>query len=532
MYYIILVVILTWPLVYNFQSSILGYLNVDAVDTIALHGMYFGKLTDSPPTVFWPHEFDVGSITPNVLDHLTMIPFMWIFDFPVADNLWWTTLLVLNGVAGHWLGKLIGKSESAGFLAGSCIVMAEPLVREANLHHAPQSMVLFIPLYLGCLIHLQRNTTVKWAALSGICLAGVCLSYWYFGLFMVICTVPFLWKTQFRKILVMYSVSAIICLPLLFSFLQKSTIASVPPPVSHGESIVQAHGNNLLYMFNSSPADISNRLSLLLLTAALLGSAKHRYRYHFWFMALVGSIMIIGPTWNGYSMPFEWLGSLHPFLQRLHWPERWGIVITTSLIALASATPRPLLFLLCIFVENVFFSHNIPLQTTSMKSEMCLQQLAKVEGALLQYPLKETDVNLSAFHHRIHGKPMVNPFILPRSIKPPQAWENWRKNSKAISALERGEIEPNTVQELKEHGIGAVYIDKTASSPLSDAQINTLSYRLRKNLLSSGGKESDIGCALVWWLSDPPLTVDVLQNERTRHEAPEFPTLITPHWIE
>ena len=87
---------------------------------------------------------------PNRLDHLTFLPFSTL-PFPIADNLWWFVLVFLQALTSHRLGRYIGQSEWSGTTMIFWI-FSESLLREFNLHHAPQSGLVLLPLYVEYLL--------------------------------------------------------------------------------------------------------------------------------------------------------------------------------------------------------------------------------------------------------------------------------------------------------------------------------------------------------------------------------------------
>ena len=153
----LIITALTWPLVPEMGTRLVGFPNVDASDTV------MGLLSDPRATpapshsdaIYFPVGFDVLHLTLNVLDHLTGAVFDWIFPFPWSDNPWWVTVLLLNGLAGHHLGRRL-EGRRRRVARGVAWLTAEPLLRETNLHHAPQAMTFWAPMYLAALLQLHE----------------------------------------------------------------------------------------------------------------------------------------------------------------------------------------------------------------------------------------------------------------------------------------------------------------------------------------------------------------------------------------
>ncbi|MEC7946289.1 MAG: hypothetical protein VX265_01905, partial [Myxococcota bacterium] len=257
----------TWPLVLDPGAMLLGMPTIDAQDTVTLRGLTADLLAppwDWPDSdrVFWPAGYPIGLLTPNLLDHLTAAPLVWLLPFPLADNIWWMAVLVLNGLCAHRLGRAVGGSEGAGWLAAAALLTSEPLLREANLHHAPQAMLLWGPLYVDAVLRLRRTDRPATACLAGAWLALAGQSYWYYGLFLGLGTLPLLAGIRLRTLLVLGGVAAAFCAPVLLPQLLSwdarplTSGATVPPPTTAHSSFdaipadqvfSAMHGNDLLW---------------------------------------------------------------------------------------------------------------------------------------------------------------------------------------------------------------------------------------------------------------------------------------------
>ena len=529
--YLALAMAMTWPLMASLDTVTVGYPNVDALDTIMLRGLVPHALTDPESAwVYFPSGFPILSMVPNLVDHLTAWPFIAVFPFPLGDNLWWMTLLAANGLAAHRLGRNCGGTEAAGLMAGILWMLSEPLLREANLHHGPQSMAIAAPLYMDALLTYRRSPTVRRALLAGLWLALAALTYWYFGLFLAVASIPLLWGVSLRHSWALFVFPAGLCLPVL------------APLIVDWANAAQ-HGNDLLFWWRSTPMDTSNRVGLSLVAAALLGGRnwKGPTRRALWLVALTGAIFLLGPalrrgadlwTMNGapISLPFAWLADLHPVFERLTWPERWGILIPLALIPLAARTRKPMLWAGIFVVETILFSSNLPLETTRLGSQQCWSELRTGEGAVLEIPLSRPGVSAPwvGVHQRFHGRPVVNPMLLPPGVQPPRDWRDWTRHHtipRGILAIETRQSPPQWTAEdvstLAEEGVGTIALDKTASQ--------VQQRRLLHHLVPLLGAPVDLGCALVWTLSGDAPEPGPPRSSSSR-PTPDLPTLIEPSW--
>ena len=108
------------------------------------------------------------------------------------------------------------------------------------------------------------------------------------------------------------------------------------------------------------------------------------------------------------ALPFQWMRDLHPFLARLTWAERFGMLIPLGLIALAARAPRAALFALVIGVENLSVSANAPVQSWSIRHQLCWAELPRGERAVVVLPLRRAGLKAPrvGVHRRLHGRPV------------------------------------------------------------------------------------------------------------------------------
>ena len=128
------------------------------------------------------------------------------------------------------------------------------------------------------------------------------------------------------------------------------------------------------------------------------------------------------------------------------------------------------------------------------------------------WPWDKPEVNLPALYSRLHGTPVLNPFVLPRGHELPADWKPF------IS------IDLPTKEFVKEENITAVVMDTSPWSPLSEGEQNTLRYRISQNL----GSSISLGCAEVWM--SKPIDVPIYKYHDTG--IPDTSGYsIEPYWI-
>ncbi len=574
--YLALACALTWPLVTALNSSLLGFPNIDQGDTVMLRGVVAELLShpgDFPVStqVYFPFGFPVMHLVPNLMDHatgalLTALP------FPLSDNLWWLFMLTANGLAAHRLGHRLG-GHGAGVVLGMGWLCSEALLREANVHHAPQIMCFWAPLYLDALLMtLSREGRWRHAAMAGLFMGLAGLTYWYGAMFLAFASVPVaawgLRAHSWRRLALAVVVALVVALPMLMPELMSwdtlpLTGGESPAPVRmdgdlsavpEGLKFITQQGGDPLFPLRRSPIDRSNALSLVVLGLAAFSLWRRRREPRAWALlgiAAVGYVFVLGPylKWGedalGPSLPFLWLGKLHPFLARLTWPQRWGLLLPLGLLPLAALAPRSWYAAPLILLETLLLSGNAPLFVQDLSDLEGWRALQASDGAVLELPLARPGplAPLVGLHQRYHRKALVNPMLLPPGAEAPGEWDAWLREMSLIQSLlvaEKGRAladpGPDAVVQLREAGVGAIAIDALPGSTLKTSRL----VKLRAGLTRVLGEPEDHGCALVWWVAPPLYRTEPLEDGdrwRAGVEArysqtpqPELDTLIEPTW--
>ena len=471
--YPIVVFVITWPLLQQLTSSVIGMVNVDLIDTVSLRSF-------DQEIGFWPFSYPFTNLQPNKIDAYSFLLFRSL-GFPLADNLWWFCILTLNGYAAHFMGHSIKGSFRDGLSCGIFFLFSETILRESTLHHAPQILVMWFPLYIGSVFwwkKKQNNLSLVGMTLS-LLFCG--LSYWYYALFLFIASMGLL-ATDTYKAILSTAILVVVCLIPFALTVMHTPIVDVPNPVLSSNS----------WFFTALPADKSSRFPIVLIVFCLV---RHQQilekRIAFWCIGIAVLFMLFSINGN-LSEQVSLIANSQknvPILSRLHWPERWSILLHIGgAILAAQASWR---WIIAILLEQIVFSANLPIPTTPTTSLSCLKQLTQVDGPVLMLPM-ETSVNLAGMYHRIHEQSVHNPFVLPPGHTPPSEWIH--------SPLTSFDIP--TAEQIHALGIAAVFIDKTPWTQLSKGQINTITYKMTQEL----GTPQDIGCAYVW--SKKPLILE------------------------
>ncbi len=574
--YLLLAVVVSWPLVLRPATSLLGYPNVDGFDTVHLRGAITELLRHpaglTSMAAYWPAGFQPLSLTPNLLDHLLAAPLVLLLPFPLADNLWWLLALTLNGLAGHHLGRRLGGTHGAGALVGVAWATAECVLREANLHHAPQALAPFAPLYLAALLDVLEGGGRRAALRAGLWFGLASLGYWYTGLFLAVGSLGLVALRRARILALLPGVllAAVLVIPALLPWLVHWADLPVAAPaqtaaahvaiaeleaVPTADRMAALHGSDPLFPFRATPIDRSNRVGVVLLVAAVLGARRFPswQRWGLVAMAVAGALFVLGPVLKAgespvlvagrtVPLPFAWLAALGPWFARLDWPERWGCLVALGCAGLAARTPRPWIPAGLLLVEGILLSGNLPLATQDLHLLEHWRVLGRADGAVLELPLSRwgLDASVVGLHRRYHGRPSANPMLLPPGAVPPLAWKEWTVRQPFLQWLQAYEDrkmpedpEVDLVAALARSGIGAVALDAEPHGVLTDGRARNFRKRLARVL----GPPDDYGVVVVWWTRPPveraPPTVpdgDAWRTAAARwrrlHPEPERDTLI------
>ncbi len=463
--YLALAALLTWPLVLHLDDHLLGTAAMDQVDTAWLRLAAARWLTGQEPGIFAPLGYPLPAVIPNWIDHILGAPLALLLPWPLADNLWWLLVLAANGLAAHLLGFQLGKSHGAGLLCGVAFACCEPVLREAGLSHAPQALLCWAPLFLAFLLRaLGERGRPRQGALAGLFLALAALTYWYQGLFLAVLAAPAvlvaLWRAgQDRgallgRLALGGAVALALCAgPLLLvlwaapdlagggtSFIPGQQALGVPP--RHAWAFL--HGSGPGWPFLAQPADTSNRLSLVLLAAAIWAAWRSpRTSWPWWLAALAGGLLLMGPFLQVADEPLRlgrWLIPLPGYLlaeasgamARLHWPLRWGMIVPLALLPLAARVPRPTLFAGALLLETLLASANAPLPSRDVAAFDGWRALATAPGPVLVLPqeLRGDGPASMGLIFRASKAPLANELGIPPRAFQPMAFRQWKEGLK------------------------------------------------------------------------------------------------------
>ena len=480
------------PSQFNIATDLIGYLGSDTIDTLSLRWAFW-----NPDAHFFPVGWDAVQVTPNFIDHLLFRPLL-MLPFPLADNLWWLLNLLLSMIAAHAFGLRINTdSNTSGWLAGFSLLCGDTILRDLNWGHAPQIM-WWAPLF--CLTYLSKwksEQQRKWLLLSGIWLGVSGFCYFYFVPFVLLITIPFWIEHSTKNGLQWFGTAFVTLIPNLFALyiLSSEMIPTPTPPLISGMSLTDIHSATLETLWTGTPIDISNLWSLIWIGAVTWGGFNIRrthpvyFRMGMWSMVLA-FVLVLGN--NGFVFPIL---KQFPFFSRLLWPERFGMIFLIGGIYWIVHQPKVLWLLPFMLFEIHIRSENSPIHTEPMSQWQCLRILEQNTGAIVELPLKNGDglYNQQSLRQRFHKRPLLNPFILPPFVSPPNQWESiqQRADIKAIDGF--SELTQEHVDSLLTLGIQTILMDTVKLSSQNQIQI-------QHHLAPILSSPIDLGCAKVWVL--------------------------------
>jgi len=553
--YAALASLLTWPLALHLNEWTLAWPNPDSMDTSQLRRVVAMGLDHNgwSSEMFPPTGYPAADLMPNRLDHLLAVPSVRGLPWPLADNLWWLAILALNGIAGHMAGWALGGSHRHGVLCGVAVACAEPVLREANLGHAPQTMVFSgVGVVAFMAMALSKHGSWRHGVGLGLSMAFAGLTYWYFGLFFAMLCIPIVAAAALRQTdrprLRWVGLGALICLIIVafplasavsgweqLAMTSREMLPGVDQPnlqvLPQSERFLFSQSNDVTWPFRSVPPARSNRVHWLLLGAAIWGSAvQSPHRWRWWLAACLGGVMVMGPflAFGGdpvllgdrpIALPWYGLAKLSPLLERLHWPQRWGIVVPLALLPRAARCPRPLFFAGLLVVETVVFSVHAPLgytPTTQFDGWRTLSTLPDTRSVLV-FPLERSREHMAplAYAYRAAEQPLVAQTFLPAGAASPDAWwetlEEWGAAGPPTT--------PIAIDALRAAGVGAVVLDTTPGGGLHPRDYDRSEAALARRLGPDVAPAVDYGSVRVWWLTPPDPVPAGLENPQAwQHE--------------
>lgn len=246
--YFVLAIVTTWPLIRVMGAKVIGYPGDQSPDldgTLWFHWWVRHALsTHQNPffcdIIYYPTGRDLIFLFKNILDCFVAIPFYTLFGFPAYYNVICLVLMVFNGVAVFCLARHFTENNLIAFFTGFIVVYDHTLVAELQEGRILQYIIGLPALYVLFLVKLLEEDGKLNIFLMALTLLVSSLFYWYYGIFLVTMTVPFLLfyaifqkdrlkKPQIIRLLLSFGLFIIMVLPFTVPFVKHlSTGRSFP----------------------------------------------------------------------------------------------------------------------------------------------------------------------------------------------------------------------------------------------------------------------------------------------------------------
>lgn len=174
-FYLLIAILLTWPLVKNLSDTLAGGFLTDAYQ-ISRHSWWinYALRHDEPvfdqPAMGYPDGLSGALIWGNPLQFFPAWLFTFVMSVPAAYNLTLLLRLALDGWAAYWLAYyLTGKQRGPALLAG-LVFMTYPAL-QGRIYGGHSDVLTLWPgaLYLYALFRLKESAAKKWFIMAAVC---------------------------------------------------------------------------------------------------------------------------------------------------------------------------------------------------------------------------------------------------------------------------------------------------------------------------------------------------------------------------
>ena len=458
----------------------------------------------------------------NLLDAFLAYPFMKLLGVRIGYNLFATLIVYSSAWGMHILARVAGASLLPALFAGIALETSSFLLLELQHGRLSQALLIFWLLGLAGILKIARGEgSWKIAIGTGFCFVATSLTYWYWGLFLALASIPIwfseLWfwtKKRWIFLLVAFLITMGICLPYVSALMRDynslpGVVRELEPwmdfgKLSRGEfglamGIKQSHWPLWpLFHVDADPDD--KRIALVPLLIGIYACFQPLSEKKRWItLLLIGYILTLGPylKWTAkdpfaLSLPYLWLYDHLPFFKRFWWPQRLELLVIVGLVILASLQmERWFLFMpkrgkaiaiagiIAVLIDTPFRNPYFPVESHPPR-RFQEKLYAGMNGPIITLPVLSP--NEITRHYlwlqTFHEQPILGGLGDHISSHRPAQFENYvasRKILNALSEISTGHfvettIEPSDVDQLMEDGFDWVVVDPAAFSPGLEAK--------------------------------------------------------------
>lgn len=435
--------------------------------------------------------FDIG----QPLLALFSIPFQIAFNFPFYYNLFALSVLALNGISAFLLLEHHFKDRPASFL-GSLIFAINPYVLyQMNSGRLEQAALFWIPLFVLFLFEMGKQIKKIHSVGAAVVLLLACLSYWYYGMFLLLLAFIFLlfkkekgqfFLKNFFRMLFTYGVFfALLFLPMLIKGMLPAGYEQLKPSL---KNIISGNTPGYFHYLTSETSFKALPSSFLIffcvIVAASLVNSKIRKNTGFYILAaFIFSIFSLGPkiVFFGHVLILPYLLPYYiiPFFSRLWWPLNCFSIALICLAVLSASlflwlrsktAPKIKPFLpviLCIFYlapfyilkGNPFYSFSFDRPKSLPQAYYSLPE--GPEGALLELPFQKVSMDFLYFQTLHEKRTFSCPgYSIKETVWPKNQLRYLRSNAflNQLDLLFNGQIVSPEPEDLKT-GIDKLFMD-------------------------------------------------------------------------
>jgi hypothetical protein len=437
----------------------------------------------------------------NLLDALLFWPLLVIFGPRLGYNLAALATLISSGLGGAVLARTAGATATAAIFSGAAVEISSFLLLEVTRGRLSQALLVFWLLALAGILRItdgegSRRTVV----LTGLLAAAASLTYWYYGLFLLLAALPLAAGIRRWRDAGLLLAAGGICLSLTLPYVASLAARYDDLPGvqreaaswldygslgrdEFGLSMAISQSRWPLWPLSHAPGDPDDtRLPIVLLVAAaagVLGAGRRRWT---WLaVAGIGYVLTLGPYLKDASgvpqrlaLPWLLLYDHLPSFDRLWWPQRLEILPLAALAVLAGLglsrySGRAVVAALVALVADVALRSGALPATAAAPRPVSAAIYDAIDGPVITTPVLSDDelvrhVLWMQVHHR---QPILGGLGEHLPSHRPPGYTDYVQRRRLLRALERMSVGtfrdfivyPRDVTELLEDGFRWVVVD-------------------------------------------------------------------------
>lgn len=381
--YLGLAIIMTWPLIFNLTSHIMGA-GGDAPMFLwnawwIKQALFEGQSLFTTNYMFWPQTINLTFHTLTLVNSTIIALLSELMNLILAFNLYFLISISLSGLFTFFLVRHITKSDLPAFVSGIIFAFA-PYITMHWLGHQNLTTVWFIPLFVLLIIKLTEEKKWLYAILAGVVAGLASLNDFYNPVFLFgFLIIWLLWLCFSNKRKLICQLWAKFCL-MIFIWVGVWSIWLIPAinnlmqnqakDVMSLEQIVAFYSADLLRYFIPSflnpilgwlasvvPGRFSGGVegtifvgytTLILIVGFLIYKLWHKLKnpifpsVWFWVVLVaVAGILSLGPYLKiaerviFIPLPYAWIYELMPLWGNFRVPARFSLMVMLGLAVLA-----------------------------------------------------------------------------------------------------------------------------------------------------------------------------------------------------